>query len=251
MAVTNVYWGRIGFAGSCVGALALCIAGLLLGGEIEYLIDQGELHALDGKIRTDEELILRGKQNERDLHDQLASTLAELHKQVQLNKKLDEQEHGKGKGQDAGLGNLGAAKSVNLTAVSPPRFVPTLSAVQTHPDAATRPITLDDISPMSRLNNTQDLRCPETAPDPSTRVPRNCTSVEYLPMAADKFLDNQMGLHEEPPIIGAKTPARGCMHRLIVPCALILTGCSLQVVATRGRLWPPRRSIPAKEQSSQ
>ena len=147
MAVTNVYWGRIGFAGSCVGALALCIAGLLLGGEIEYLIDQGELHALDGKIRTDEELILRGKQNERDLHDQLASTLAELHKQVQLNKKLEEQEHGKGKGQDAGLENLGAAKSVNLTAVPIPAALRSVAMMSPRKAASAVQTPTQGISP--------------------------------------------------------------------------------------------------------
>jgi hypothetical protein len=49
MAVTNVHWGRVGVVGFWAGAVVLFIIGILVGGEVEYLIDSGEVQRLQAE----------------------------------------------------------------------------------------------------------------------------------------------------------------------------------------------------------
>ena len=60
----------------------------MLGGGLEYLIDRGEL--LKAK-----QLSRESKKNEEILRDQLALALAQLGKQVQLNRTLEQKRDGK------------------------------------------------------------------------------------------------------------------------------------------------------------
>ena len=82
MALTNVHWGRIGFAGCFGMGAVLLIGGLLLGGEIEYLIDKGKLQALESAAHEKEAQLLRDKETEQSLHQRLGLAEDQLEGQV-------------------------------------------------------------------------------------------------------------------------------------------------------------------------
>ena len=88
MALTNIHWGRVGVVGFWVGAVVLFIIGLLVGGEVEYLMDKGAMEELQAKVRSEEAQVLRDEETEWILNEKLSAKIKELQGQVDIDTEL-------------------------------------------------------------------------------------------------------------------------------------------------------------------